>query len=191
MKYSFGSFAAVLLLALAETLAGAPGEWPQWRGPDRDGISKETGLLKDWPQQGPPLAWKTTGVGKGYSTVSLVGDRIFTIGDTDEGSQVVSLNRQNGKILWTAKLGKGGAVGWGGYEGTRSTPASDGQLVFAVGQWGELFCVQASNGKEVWRKDLIQDFGAPRPEWGFAESPLLDGDKVVMTPGGPQAPSWH
>ena len=186
MNAAFRFLTVVVSCALAASLSAAPTDWPQWRGPDRDGLSKETGLLKEWPKQGPPLAWKASGVGKGYSTVSVVDDRIFTIGDLDDGTQVIALNAKTGKILWTSKLGKGGAVGWGGYEGTRSTPATDGQLVFAVGQWGEFVCVQAADGKEVWRKDLIQDFGAPRPEWGFAESPLLDGDKVLMTPGGPQ-----
>jgi outer membrane protein assembly factor BamB len=177
---------AVAPAALAANASAKAGDWPQWRGPDRDDVSKETGLLKDWPKGGPPLAWKATGLGKGYSTVSIVGDRIFTIGDGDNSSQVVCLNRKDGKILWTSPLGKSGAVGWGDYDGTRSTPATDGTLVFAVGQWGEFACYQASDGKEVWRKELIKDFGAPRPEWGFAESPLLDGEKVLMTPGGPQ-----
>src|ERR1051325_2201513 len=114
MKAAFRFLTVVVLFALAASLCAAPTDWPQWRGPDRDGLSKEPGLLKDWPKQGPPLAWKATGVGKGYSTVSVVGDRIFTIGDLDDGTQVIALNAKNGKILWTAKLGKGGAVGWGG-----------------------------------------------------------------------------
>jgi len=167
-------------------LLAGEGDWPQWRGANRDDISKETGLLKEWPAGGPHLAWQAHGLGKGYSTVSLMGDRVFTLGDNDTDSQVIALSRKDGKLLWNSKLGKTGAVGWGDFEGTRSTPATDGQLVFAVGQWGELICVQAADGKEVWRKDLMKDFGAPRPEWGFAESPLLDGDKVAITPGGSQ-----
>jgi len=173
-----------LSLAVTFNLPAASTDWPQWRGPNRDGISTETGLLKEWPAGGPPLAWKVTGLGTGSSTVSLVGNRIFTLGDKGEESFVVALNRADGKPVWSAKLGKGGAPGWGGFEGPRSTPTVDGNLVFAIGQWGEVVCVEAAGGKEIWRKDMIADYGAKRPEWGYAESPLVDGDHVIFTPGG-------
>src|SRR5258705_137614 len=100
-----------LILAVALNSPAASADWPQWRGPNRDGISTETGLLKEWPASGPPLAWKATGLGNGYSTVSLVGDRIFTLGDKGEESFVISLNRADGKPVWSAKVGKGGAPG--------------------------------------------------------------------------------
>src|SRR5256885_418066 len=117
LSLTFSSFLAFTALASAAT-----GDWPQWLGPNRDGISAETGLLKQWPADGPPLAWKSDGVGKGYSTVSVVGTRIFTLGDKGEESFVVALNRTDGKLAWTTKLGKAGAPGWGGFEGPRSTP---------------------------------------------------------------------
>ena len=183
-----GGWFAVTLIACASyasTLArAAEGDWAQWRGPNRDGICAEKGLLQQWPGEGPPLVWKANGLGEGFSTVAVVGDRIFTTGDKGGDSFMVVLNRGKGQAIWSSKLGKAGAPGWGGFAGPRSTPATDGQIVIAVGQWGEVACFDASSGKEIWRKDMERDFGGSRPEWGFAESPLLDGDKVVVTPGG-------
>jgi outer membrane protein assembly factor BamB len=164
----------------------AADDWPQFRGPNRDGISAEHGLLKDWPAGGPRLVWKATGLGAGYSTVSVVGKKIYTSGDNAATSLVLALNADDGKQVWAAKLGKPGAPGWGGFAGPRATPTVDGDLVFTVNQWGEMLCVQAADGKEQWRKDYTKDFAGKLPEWGFAESPLVDGDKVVVTPGGEQ-----
>ena len=161
-------------------------DWPQWRGPNRDGVSTETGLLKEWPAGGPQLVWKANGLGNGYSTLAIAGGRIFTIGETNGMSSVIALDIADGKPVWSAKLGKPGAPGWGGFEGPRATPTVDGDSLYAVGQWGDLVCVETATGKERWRKDYVKDFSAPRPEWGFAESPLVDGDKVMITPGGNQ-----
>ena len=175
-------FAAVLGI---NNLAWAgPNDWPQFRGPNRDGVSTETGLLKDWPSGGPPLIWKATGLGNAYSTVSVLEGRIYTIGDHSGSSFVEVLNVVDGKQVWSSKLGKGGAPGWGGFEGPRATPTVNGGQVFAVGQWGELACYDAATGKEQWHKDYTTDFGGKRPEWGYSESPLVDGEKVVVTPGG-------
>jgi outer membrane protein assembly factor BamB len=162
----------------------AEGDWPQWRGPNRDDISTEKGLLQDWPAGGPPLAWKATGLGEGYSTVAIQGGRIYTIGDRKDASFVIAVNLADGKPVWAAKLGQPGAPGWGGFSGPRSTPTVNGKLLFALGQWGELACFDSETGKERWRKDLIKDFGGSRPEWGFAESPLVDAGRVIFTPGG-------
>lgn len=158
------------------------GDWPQWRGPNRDGISKETGLLTEWPAGGPELKWKVTGLGAGFSSVSLAGDRIFTAGDIGDSSFIVALNRANGKVLWKTKLGQPG----GGPAGPRGTPSTDGNLVFALGQNGELVCVEASSGKEVWRKNLAKEFGGKFGGWLYSESPLVDGDRLICTPGGNQ-----
>ena len=175
-----------MLLLVVGSAAAGEGDWPQWRGPKRDGISPEKGLLQQWPQNGPKLEWKATGLGEGYSSLTVIGNFIFTTGDKGADAFVVALNRADGKPVWTAKLGRSGAPGWGGYSGPRSTPATDGEVVIAVGQWGELAAFEAKSGKDLWRKHLEQDFGGKRPEWGFAESPLLEGDKVVVTPGGPK-----
>jgi outer membrane protein assembly factor BamB len=185
----FGKLAGFVLLTFT-SVAGSSSlradDWPQFRGPNRDDICKETGLLQDWPAGGPPLAWKAKGIGDGYSTVSVVGDKIFTIGDKSETSFVSALKAADGKIAWSAKLGKGGAPGWGNFAGPRATPTVDGELLFAVGQWGEMVCLESGTGKELWRKEFTKDFGATRPEWGYSESPLVDGENVMVTPGGPQ-----
>ena len=173
-----------LILGSIQPAYAEPGDWPEWRGPNRDGISKETGLLTQWPPEGPKLVWKATGLGSGFSTVSVSGGKIYTSGDREGSSFVVTLNESDGKVAWSAKLGKAGAPGWGGFEGGRSTPTVDGDLVFAVSQWGELAAYDAKDGKEKWRKEYTTDFGGTRPEWGFAESVLVDGEKVVVTPGG-------
>src|SRR3954447_6258523 len=170
------------LLISSQVVSG--GDWPQWRGPKRDGKSSDTGLLKEWPGQGPALAWKTTGLGKGYAGISVVGDRIYTMGDKEDGSYLIALNADGGKPLWSAKAGALGAPGWGGFTGPRCTPTVSGDQVFTVGQWGELVCVNAKDGKAQWSKNYTNDFGSKRPEWGFSESPLVDGDQVIVTPGG-------
>ena len=173
----------VVFVSLASALAAAS-DWPQFRGPNRDDVSTETGLLKELPAGGPPLAWKATGLGAGFSTVSVVGDRVYTIGEKGDSSFVFALNAADGKQVWLAKLGKSGAPGTPAYEGPRSAPTVAGELIIALGQWGDLVCLEAATGKEVWRKDYTENFGGKRPEWGFAEAPLVDGDKVVITPGG-------
>ncbi len=170
-------------LTLISTLCQAD-DWPQWRGPNRDGLSPETGLLQQWPQGGPKLVWKATGLGEGFSTVSVVGDRIFTTGEKGGVSYVHSLNRADGKLLWSTPLGKAGAPGWGGFTGPRGTPTVDGDLLYVMGQFGELACLKTADGAKVWDKHMSKDFGGERPEWGYSESVLIDGDQAVCTPGG-------
>src|SRR5512138_3101803 len=138
-------------LVLAANLMAARGDWPQWRGPNRDGISPETGLLKQWPAGGPSLAWKATGLGKGYSTVSVAGQRIYTAGDRGDANFVLALDAATGKEVWAAKLGKSGAPGWGGFAGPRATPTIAGEHLYVVDQWGEMVCLAIADGREVWR----------------------------------------
>lgn len=165
----------------AWTVAAA--DWPQWRGPKRDGQSPETALLQEWPQSGPPLLWKTNGLGAGYSSLSVAAGRIYTMGDRADSSFIHALDL-SGKPLWSAKVGKPG--GGGGYPGPRCTPTVDGDRVYALGQYGDLVCVEAATGKEVWRKNLRKDFGGEVGGWGYSESPLVDGEQVICTPGGKQ-----
>ncbi|MSU61324.1 MAG: polyvinylalcohol dehydrogenase [Pedosphaera sp.] len=172
-----------MVLAFATTIAAA-GDWPQWRGPRRDGISTETGLKKDWPPGGPGLAWKIAGLGSAYSSVTVSGDKVFTGGEKGESAVVFALARNDGHELWSAKLGKSGNPG--DFEGPRSTPTLDGGYVYALGQYGDLVCLDAKDGNEVWRRDYVKDFGGRMPNWGFSESVLVDGDNVICTPGGPQ-----
>ena len=126
------------LFSLAFVTRVGAGDWPQWRGPMRNDISTETGLLKDWPRGGPPLVWKATGLGKSYATVSVVGDGIYTAGDQAAGNFVVALNAADGKQVWAAKLGQHGELG--GYHGPRAVPTVDGDLLFSMDQWGDLVC---------------------------------------------------
>src|SRR5205823_2138797 len=129
-------------------------------------------------------AWKSDGVGLGYSSVVVSGDRVFTMGDKDGLSFVVALERGTGRQLWTAKVGKAST---GSYSGSRSTPTVDGNLVFALGQFGDLVCLDARRGGEKWRKNITADFGGKPSGFGYAESPLIDGDRLVCTPGGAKA----
>jgi outer membrane protein assembly factor BamB len=187
MEYYFrAALLALLTSALYQNALAETSDWPQWRGPNRDGVSTETGLLKEWPKDGPPLLWKATGLGAGFSSVAVMRQRVFTSGDKSDANYLVALNRVGGSILWSTRLGKAGAPGWGGFAGPRATPSVDGDLVFALGQYGEVICANISDGKEIWHKHLTDDFGGPLPEWGFSESPLVDGDQVLLTPGGPK-----
>jgi len=173
----------ILPLLLLSTFAASADDWPQWRGPNRDDISKETGLLKQWPAAGPSLAWKVTGVGGGFSSVAVAQGKIFTLGDVDGASSIVALKESDGSRVWVAKLGEPG--GHDKYPGTRSTPTVDGELLYALNQHGDLVCVESATGKERWRKSLTRDFGgAMMSGWRYSESPLVDGDRVLCTPGG-------
>jgi outer membrane protein assembly factor BamB len=162
---------------------GAAPEWPQFRGPKRDGISPDKNLLKEWPADGPKQVWKSEPIGIGFSSVSIAGDRIFTMGDEKDSSYVYALDRNTGKRLWATKVGKPG----GSYAGTRCTPTVDGNRLYAVGQFGDLVCLEAASGKELWRKDFTKDFKGSSGGWNYTESPLIDGDKLVCTPGGGKA----
>ena len=160
--------------------------WPQWRGPNRDDISPDTGLLKQWPEEGPPLAWKHEGIGAGFSSVTIDHGRIFTMGDRDDAQWVFALALDDGAELWKAKVGEP----WDptGYSGPRCSPTIDGDLVYALGTHGDLVCLEVADGHEVWRKNLLHDFqGKMHSGWGYSESPLIDGNKLVCTPGGPEA----
>jgi len=171
----------LLLILCPITLPSFAGDWPQWRGPNRDGVSTEKGLLDKWPEGGPKLVWKAKGLGVGFSSVSVRDGLIYTMGDGKEASHVFCLDAKNGKILWTSKpVGKTG----GNYKGTRCTPTLDGDRLYALGQFGDLVCLEASNGAEVWRRSLTEDFGGRSGGWNYTESPLVDGDKVMVTPGG-------
>ena len=184
MKRHLVSVAALLALSFLAGAARAADDWPQWRGPNRDGHSPDTGLLKEWPADGPKLLWKANGLGAGYTSVSVVGERVFLLGEQDDSSFLIALKRADGTELWRTKVGKAGAPGWGGFAGPRCTPTVDGDLVFAVGQYGQVLCANAADGSEIWRKDYAKDFDAPLPEWGFSGMPLVDGDNVILAPGG-------
>ena len=177
----------IALLGLAAT--GLPAsDFAQWRGPHRDGHSPETGLLQEWPKDGPKLLWQVKEVGSGYSTPSVVGDRIYLLGNEGSEESVLALAVKDGGKVWSAKLGKvGHPEQKPSYPGARSTPTVDGKFLFALGSDGDLVCLEIAKGKEVWRKHLRNDFGGNYGEWAYAESPLVDGDKLICTPGGKEA----
>ena len=187
MKRYLSFLPPVLLITLSISAANAFGDWPQWRGPNRDGHSADTGLLKKWPEGGPKLLWKATGLGKAYAGVSVVGDRIFTAGETGDSNYLIALSRADGKPLWKTKLGKAGACGHGG--------ASRGTKLHADGRRQSGDCRRPVRGSAVrrrchrrsdLRKDYVKDYGGQMPTWGFCGMPLVDGDKVILIPGGRQ-----
>jgi outer membrane protein assembly factor BamB len=167
---------AVLIVGFALRPAPAA-DWPQFRGPKRDGVSAETGLLKTWPADGPPLVWTATGLGGGFSSVSVAGDRIYTLGNQKGNlSKLVAIERESGKILWAVDIGPaGGNLG--------CTPTVEGDRIYALGQLGDLVCID-KNGNRVWHRNLEKEFGGVKGGWNYCESPLVDGDRVVVTPGG-------
>jgi outer membrane protein assembly factor BamB len=182
-------FSLCFVLGLAGlTAIGAPArqvktaDWPQFRGPNRDDVSPDKGLLKSWPAEGPKLLWKAEGVGPGFSSVAVVGDRVFTMGDKGDSSHVFALSRDKGEIIWTSdRVGKSGGAR---NAGPRGTPTVDGELLYAIGWAGDLVCLETATGKEKWRKNFGKDFKGSSGGWNYTESPLVDGDRLICTPGG-------
>jgi outer membrane protein assembly factor BamB len=211
-------FAVVLF---AETSLFAADSWPGWQGPNRDNISPDTGLLKKWPEAGPPLKWKAAGLGGGYSNVAVVDGKIYTMGQVGAKAggynaqpapaprprparagagagrgrgagrpaqnhggaagdcMVVCLDQQTGKVVWSQKVGGGDP---------NCTPAVDGDRLYALDRNGELSCLDTTDGKIVWHKSFAKDFhGHMMSGWGYSESMLIDGEKVLCTPGADDA----
>jgi outer membrane protein assembly factor BamB len=173
--------AAGLLLTALSLRAS---DWPQWRGPDRDDVSRETGLLKTWPKGGPKLLWTCREAGAGYSGPAVVGDRLYSLGADDKSDTIFALDVQTGKKLWSTPIAPVSVLERG--DGPRGTPAVDGDLVYGLTGQGVLVCVERATGKEKWHKSLTKDLNGSlmTPKWGYSESPLVDGDKVICTPGG-------
>ena len=176
--------AAVLTLALTLSLSAA--DWPQWRGPNRDGVSKETGLLPEWPKDGPPLRWKRADLGEGYSTPSVAAGKVYLQTNKNGDEFVVALDEKTGQDVWAAKVGSVGKNKGPQYPGTRSTPTVDGDRVYGLASGGELVCL-GTDGKPKWAKSLPKDLGGEVGAWAYTESVLVDGDKLVCTPGGKTA----
>jgi outer membrane protein assembly factor BamB len=183
-------FSLALFLILPSTLVHVQGiDWPQWRGPARNGLSTEKGLLQEWPKEGPKLLWSITNAGSGYSTPAVVGDRLYLLGnDGLENEFVRACAVADGQAVWTAPLGKVGNPNQKPpFPAARSTPTLDGDALYALGSDGDLACVETATGKVRWRKNLRADFGGKPGQWAYAESPLVDGEALVCTPGGSAA----
>jgi outer membrane protein assembly factor BamB len=176
------TIAGVVLFSVNVILA-AP-DWPQWQGPDRTRLSKETGLLKEWPAAGPPTVWTAHGIGSGYGSMAVAGDRVFVQGLRANRSIVIALNRADGKEVWSKALGAPGTNDRG--PGPRGTPTVDGDLLYVLTENGDLSCLKI-DGSEVWQRNLLRDFGGRQLRWLISESPLVDGPHVVVSPGGPGA----
>ena len=156
-------------------------DWPQWRGPDRSDVSKETNLLKSWPAGGPKRIWLYKNAGNGYSGPAIVEGKLFTLGTRDQAECLIALDANTGKELWTSKVGSILKNDWGG--GPRGTPAVDGDRVYALSGNGILICSRVLDGKVLWQKSM-KELGGETPDWGYTESVLVDGNQVVCTPGG-------
>ena len=179
-----GRTIAILLCPFLGTLAWAA-DWPQWRGPNRDGISAETGLLDVWPKGGPPLVWKTQGLGEGYSSAAIANGRLFIQGQHGDEEYVLAFDADTGKQLWRVHTGIPFNESRG--HGPRSTPTVDGDRLYALAADGMLVCLETATGKTIWGYNIVDHFHGRVPHWGISESPLVVGNRVVVTPGGPGA----
>jgi outer membrane protein assembly factor BamB len=179
-----------LALALVCVALGAHGlsgqsssfDWPQWRGPDRTGVSKETGLLSQWPKSGPSSVWSASMLGAGYGSVAVSGDRVYVQGMRNRQSVVTSLNRADGKVAWVRILGAAGENDRG--NGPRSTPTVEGDRVYVLTESGDLASLRVADGSVVWQRNILTDFRGGNPYWLISESPLVDGNMVIVSPGG-------
>ena len=185
---SYRSIVAAMGVAACVAVLGAQtpvaGDWPQWRGPERNGISRETGLAQQWPSSGPPVAWTASGLGAGYGTAAVKDTRVFVQGLRGRQTMVHALNRADGKYLWSKSLGSGGSNDRG--SGPRSTPTLDGDRLYVLTETGDLVCLR-DDGTGVWQRNILKDFAGSNITWLLSESPLVDGDRVIVTPGGRQA----
>lgn len=188
MKHSFGIYTGVVFV-FATSMAVLASDWPQWRGPQRNGISPETGLLQAWPKEGPTLVWKVTGIGSGYSTPAVVGDRLYLLGNEGlENEFVQALAVKDGERTWRTRLGKVGNPKQNpNFPAARSTPTVEGEFLYALGSDGDLACLEVGTGAIRWQKNLRTDFGGKPGTWAYAESPLVDGNTLLCTPGGSEA----
>jgi outer membrane protein assembly factor BamB len=184
--------ACMLLAALAPAASGGtPADsWPTFRGSQRTAVAPDTGLLTTWPDGGPRVVWQSSGAGRGYSSLAIAGGRVYTLGDapstvSDEDEYLLCFDQADGKQLWKSKTGRPWTEGKPTWQSSRATPTVDGGRVYVVTAFGALICCEAS-GSELWRKELAKDFeGQKADSWGYSESVLIDGQKLVCTPGGP------
>jgi len=179
-RFCAACFAVVWCAAV--TALPACAEWPQWRGPNRDDVSTETGLMKSWPKGGPRRVWLFEKCGLGYSGPAIVKNRLYTLGARGETEYLLAIDIERGRELWAAPVGEKLGNNWG--DGPRSTPIVEGDYVYALGGKGNLACVQAATGEVLWNTSMEDDLGGKIPTWGYAESPLIYKNAIICTPGG-------
>ncbi len=177
---------SLTLFGLSAIMANAASfDWPQWQGPDRNAVSKETDLLKEWPESGPPLAWKISELGTGFGSPSIADGRIFGLSHRGDDEVVWALSETDGNELWATRLSKVNTDGLSqGKEGGGCTPTVDGDRVYVLGRSGDLVCLRVEDGSVLWRRNILETFDGRIPVFKYNESPLVDGDKVICTPGG-------
>ena len=165
------------------------GDWLEWRGPGRAGISSETGLLQAWPAAGPKLLWQIDQVGGGYSTPVVKGDRLYFLANVGmEDEYVWARSVKDGSEIWSTRVGKVGVPDQKpSYPGSRGAPTIDGELLYALGSDGDLVCLETATGKQRWHINFREAFGSEPPRWAWSESPLVDGDRLICSPGGADA----
>ena len=173
---------ALTLAPLAFAAAASAADSPQFRGPNRDGKYNETGLLKTWPEAGPPVVWVAHGLGKGYSTVSVVGGKLYVAGMSDDLTGNLFVLNTDGKIEKTLPYGKDTDIVQA--PGPRSTPTIDGERAYLTSGPGVVYCLDAAAGKKLWEANILERFGGKNAQWHLAESLLIDGDRLICTPGG-------
>jgi len=163
-------------------------DWPQWQGPNRDGKSADTGLLKEWPNGGPPLAWRIDKLGGGDSAPAIAAGRVFVMSNRGQEEVVWALSEKDGSEIWVTTLGPAFQQRASqGKEGPACTPTVDDERLYVEGLGGNVACLQVADGKIVWQRSMTEDFGGRVPLWSYRESPLIDGDQVIVTPGGADA----
>jgi outer membrane protein assembly factor BamB len=172
----------VTLIVSAIASGYAFDDWPQWRGLKRDGISVERGLLKDWPAGGPPVAWRATGAGTGYSSFSAAHGRLYTLGARGNAEYLMAYDAATGKKVWEIPHGR--RFGNDRGDGPRSTPTVDGDRLYSFGASGDMSVVDAATGKVFWKMNLLEKFGGSNIQWGLSESPLVLSDRILVAPGG-------
>ncbi len=176
-------FTLSVILAAVSAAGGA--DWPQFRGPGRDGTSAETGLMKQWPQGGPAELWSCGGLGIGYSSAAVANGTVYTCGMIDGQGYLFAIDSR-GKVKYKVNYGPE----WdkaGNSPGTRTTPTIDSERLYLMSGRGRIACYNAADGKRIWSVDTLEKFGGQNIRWGIAESVLIDGDKAICTPGGKDA----
>ena len=176
---------ALVVVSFAQCGLSAQYDWPQWQGTDQTAHSKEPGLLKEWPKDGPPLVWRVNGLGGGDSTPSIANGHIYGMSHRGGDEIVWALSEQDGQEIWSVRIAPAFTISWPqSKEGPSATPTVDGDLLYVMGLAGNVACLQATDGKLVWERNLMAEFGGRMPMWSYRESPLVDGNKVICTPGG-------
>ncbi|WP_254513821.1 PQQ-binding-like beta-propeller repeat protein [Anatilimnocola floriformis] len=181
-----------VFVSTAALFAASP-SWPTFRGADRMAVSQEKGLLQEWPAEGPKLLWEAPGAGRGYSSLAIADGKIFTLGDApstaeDKDEYLLCFDEASGKPLWKTKTGKPWTSGQESWQSSRSTPTVDGNRVYVLTAHGDLVCCSTTDGTELWKKNLKSEFAGNKADsWGYSESVLIDGDRLICTPGGSKA----